>query len=271
MKRDILKRALKGDKFNDIFIADCHCHMGTWYDFYFPKAGVNEMIADADKMCVDEIYVSPHAAISGNYKIGNIEAEEAVKKYPGRVFGYLVLNPNRPEEIDSEFERYYKNPGFPAIKIHPGLHHYPITGENYRIVFEKAKKLGGFILTHSWGLGGYNGVDMCEQMIRDYPDVALILGHAGGTYTAVQKAVEIVNKYENAYLDTSGFEYSNVWIESIMEKADNSKVLFGSDYPFHDQRPGLSRILFADLDDNVKIGILGENFKKLIAKYPKKG
>ena len=147
----------------------------------------------------------------------------------------------------------------------------PDYGENYRIVFEKAKKLGGFILTHSWGLGGYNGVDMCEQMIRDYPDVALILGHAGGTNTAVQKAVEIVNKYENAYLDTSGFEYSNVWVESIMEKADNSKVLFGSDYPFHDLRPGLSRILFADLDDNVKIGILGENFKKLIVKYPKKG
>ena len=56
-----------------------------------------------------------------------------------------------------------------------------------------------------------------------------------------------------------------------MEKADNSKVLFGSDCPFHDLRPGLSRILFADLDDNVKIGILGENFKKLIVKYPKKG
>ena len=53
MKRDILKRALRGDKLNDIFIADCHCHMSTWYDYYFPKAGVDEMIADADKMCVE--------------------------------------------------------------------------------------------------------------------------------------------------------------------------------------------------------------------------
>jgi len=270
MKRDILKRALAGEKFNDILIVDCHCHMGTWYDYYFPKAGADEMIRDADEMCIDEIYASPHASISGNYLIGNIEAEDAVKKYPGRIFGYLTLNPNRPEEIDCEFEKYYKSPGFPAVKIHPGLHRYPITGNNYHIVFEKVETLGGFILTHSWGTGGYNGVDMCEQMIKEYPNVALVLAHAGGTAEGVQKAIDVVNSYENAYLDTSGFEYSNVWIESIMKKADNSKVLFGSDYPFHDLRPGLSRILFADMDDDIKIAVLGKNFKTLINKYPKK-
>ena len=34
-------------------------------------------------------------------------------------------------------------------------------------------------------------------------------------------------------------------------------------------RGGLSRILFADVDDDVKVDILGKNFKALISKYPK--
>ncbi|NSW91455.1 MAG: amidohydrolase family protein [Firmicutes bacterium] len=270
MNRNILKRALTGEKFRNIFIADCHCHMGTWYDFYFPKAGIDEMIIDADNMCIDEIYISPHAAMSCDYKLGNIQIKEAIGKYPEKVYGYLTLNPNNPEEIDDQFEKYYKIKNFVGVKLHPGLHNYPITGENYIAVFDKLKELGGFVLTHSWDDDRNCSIDMCEQIVKAYPEVALILGHAGGVYSGVKKSIKLVNTYENVYMDTSGFEYSNIWIEDIVKNTNHEKIVYGSDFPFHDMRGGLSRILFADIDDKVKVDILGKNFKVLISKYPKK-
>ncbi len=269
MKKDILKRALAGDRFTDLRIVDAHCHMGNYYNFYFSEAGIDEMIHDADILGVDRVCIAPHAAISCNFKLGNRQLLDAVQRYPHRVFGLLTLNPHKPEEIDGEFEKYYAAEQFIGVKIHPGLHNYPVNGENYTKVFDKVKQLGGFVLAHTWEGGATDGINMNEEVIRSYPEIPYILGHSGGTPEGVVNAIRVVNKYENAYLDTSGFEFSNTWIEEIAAKADNTKILFGSDYPFHDLRGGISRILFSDLDDDVKAGILSGNFRNMAAKHPK--
>lgn len=267
MGKDILKRALRGDKFKDIFIADSHCHMGGWYNYYFPKADIDEMADDAKAMDVDKIFISPHGAISVDYKLGNEQIREAVEKYPHRVYGYLTLNANYLDEIEDQLDKYYSNKNFIGIKLHPALHNYKITGSRSMELFEKVKDSGGIILTHSWE-GQTCNVDMCEEIIRSYPHVPLVLAHAGGTGAGVEKSINVINKYENAYLDTSGFEFSNIWLEDIIKKADYKKIFFGSDFPFHDIRGGLSRVLFANVKDSIKVDILGNNFMEAIKKYP---
>ena len=71
-------------------------------------------------------------------------------------------------------------------------------------------------------------------------------------------------------MDTCGSEFSNVSIEVIMKKIDNNKVFFGSDVPFHDQRSGVSRVLFANLSDEVKEKILSGNYLRFLEKAKKK-
>jgi len=269
MRNDITKRALAGEKFNDLHIVDAHCHMGTYYNFYFPKADIEEMIQDADILGVEKVCIAPHTAISCDYKLGNRQLQEAIDKYPDRVYGMLTLNPNYPEEFDAQFESYYHIKQFTGIKLHNGLHNYPITGENCHKLFEKLRLSGGYVLAHTWEGSQTCSIPMCEDIIRSYPDIAFILGHSGGLSKSVAMSAEVVNKYENAYLDTSGFEYSDTWIEEIAGKADGTKILFGSDYPFHDIRGGISRILLAALDDDVKIRILSSNFNDLLKRYTK--
>lgn len=270
MKLDILSRAMTGDRFSDLHIVDSHCHMGPWYNYYFPNAEIEDMLHDADIVGVEKMCVAPHAAISCDYKLGNRQVYDAVCKFPQRVYGFLTLNPNFPEEYESQFDQYYTVKQFLGVKIHPSLHQYPVDGENFFMLYEKVKNLGGYILTHSWEQGPFCGTDACEKMIRAYPDVPFVLAHAAGTRVGVSKAVKLVNNYENAYIDTSGFEYSDTWIEELMSKADETKVFFGSDCPFHDLRGGLSRILFSGLTDHTKEEILSGNFNRMLLKYPKK-
>lgn len=270
MKREIVKRALSGDIFNDLNIVDCHCHMGPWYSFYFPTADIHSMIEDAERVGVNTICIFPHASISCDYKLGNHEAAEAISAYPAQVLGLITLNANKPDEISEEFNRYYSMPSFIGVKLHPSIHNYSLNSENAIQIYEKVRKHGGYITIHTWESDSRCNIEICESVIKEYSDIAFILAHAGGLRSGVEKSIDLINRYANAYIDTSGFEFSNIWIEEIVKKADITKIMFGSDYPFHDIRGGISRILFADMDDNVKTNILGENFRRMMKKYPKK-
>lgn len=265
MSRDILKRALKRDSFKDLKIIDVHCHQDKWHNFYFPAAGIDQMVEDADIFGIERMCVAPHASLSCDYRLGNRQVFDSIGKYPDRVLGLVVVNGNKPGEILEEFDRYYGIPRFAGLKIHPSAHKYSVAGENYFIAYEEVKKRGGFVLTHSWDDCPYAAIDLCEAAIKVFPEVPFILAHAGGIRVGVDKAIKLANKYENAFIDTTGSEFSDTWIEDIMSRIDGSKVLFGSDMPFHDLRGGISRILLADLDDETKLDILGGNFRKMTA------
>lgn len=270
MKNDIRKRALEGETFEDLNIVDFHCHMGPWYNFYFPKAEIEDMIYDADIVGIDKMCIAPHASLTCDYKLGNRKVKDAVDRFPKRAYAFLVINPNNPEEIKGEFDKYYKKKNFIGVKVHPFLRNYSLTGNNYIDIFDRVNKYGGCILSHSWEEDIKCNTDKCKEIIKSYPNVPFIIGHAAGTNKGVLNTIKLVNKYENAYMDTSGFEQSNIWIEEIVKKADYKKILFGSDMPFHDIRPVISRILFSNIDDSIKKHILSNNYYEMISKHPKK-
>lgn len=270
MSREIIKRALNKECFEDLNIMDCHCHQGPWFSYYFPAAGIDEMIHDAGMFGIKKLCIAPHASFSNDFKLGNKQVHDSICRYPDRVYGLLAVNGNKPSEILGEFDRYYGMSQFAGLKIHPSVHEYIISGENYSIAFEEVKKRGGYVLTHTWENCPYAAPDLCEAVFKAFPGVPFVMAHAGGTSAGVEKAIKLVNRFENVFIDSSGFEFSDTWIEEIISKTDASKVLFGSDMPFHDLRGGISRILLADIDDVIKTDILGGNFRKMLLQNPKR-
>jgi predicted TIM-barrel fold metal-dependent hydrolase len=270
MGESIVDRAFRGDTFQDLHIVDMHCHLGPTSSYYNPAAEIEQMIEDADRLGVGRLCIAPHVALSCDHMLGNLQTYDAIRKFPDRILGYLCLNPYKLNEIDCEFDRYYALPQFIGVKIHPSSHQYPINGPRYEPIFEKVDRFGGILLTHTWESGGLCAAAQCEDVIRRYPNINFILAHSLGLREGVFKAIELVNKYENAYMDSSGFEFSDITIETIMKMVDHDKVFYGSDMPFHDMRGGISRILFADLNDAVKEKLLSRNFRKLIEKSPKR-
>ena len=270
MSKNILTRAQCGDRFDDLQIVDCHNHMGPCYNFYCPPAGIEEMLHDADQLGVARLCVAPHIALSCDCPLGNRQVDEAARIHPNRVLAYLTLNGNHPDEISAEFDHHYGQAHFIGIKLHPSTHKYSANGENYYIAYTRLTKQGGFVLIHSWDDCPYANLNLCEEAIRTFPQVPFLLAHAGGIPSGVEKSIRVVNMYPNAFLDTSGFEFSNTWIEEVVACADPTKIIYGSDMPFHDMRSGISRILMADLDDETKAEILGRNFRKMLLLNPHK-
>ncbi|MDR2569130.1 MAG: amidohydrolase [Oscillospiraceae bacterium] len=271
MSNTIIGRAMNRDSFTDLKIIDMHCHLGPTDNFYFPKAEIEEMLEDADLFGTYKLCVAPHVGISADHKLGNKLAHEAITKFPDRVYGMLCFNPNFPEEIDCEFDAYYHIPQFVGVKIHPSSHKCPLTASVYRSIFERLCEKGGFLLTHTWESDSNCDAAACENTVKDFPGVNFILAHSLGLQDGIYKAISLVNRYDNCYMDTSGFEFSNVSIEAIMAKVDNNKVFFGSDMPFHDMRCGISRILYADLSDAVKEMLLSSNYVNFLEKCRKTG
>lgn len=268
MTREILGRALRGDRFEDLRIVDCHCHLGPTSGFYHPRSDIDDLMGHASICGVERLCIAPHVAISCDCGMGNDMAANAASRYPGKALGLLVPNGNRPEDVDAEFARHYHTGRFAGVKVHPGGIQTRLTAPGYLKAFEIVSRDGGYVLSHTWDECPYSAIELCEEVIRAFPGVPFILGHAGGTQAGMDKAAAVVNRYPNAYLDTCGAEYSNTWIEEVARRVDHAKILYGSDAPYHDIRYSLSRILFADLDDGLKARILSENYDRMVSSHP---
>ncbi len=266
----ILERALSRDTFSDLHIVDAHCHLGTGHEFYHAQAAIEQMIREADTMGVEKLCIAPEAGIECDYKYGNELMLDSIRRYPGRVYGYLCLNPFYEDEFERMFDTYYPIEQVIGVKIHPGGHRARIDCEGYQKIFHEVEKRGGFVLSHTWGdADAYCNLTLCEEAMRRFPNVRFILAHSGGTVESVKRAVQMVNRYPHIFLDTCGFDVTEHWINELTEQCPFEKILFGSDFPYHDLRYGVTRILFSNLTDSQKAGLLHENFEKLLKGCPK--
>ena len=76
---------------------------------------------------------------------------------------------------------------------------------------------------------------------------------------------EILNQRENEFIDSSGWGFMHKGIlEYVVEKAGADKLLFGSDAGWIDFNFAIGVVSFAEIGDEEKKKILGENMKKLL-------
>lgn len=271
MSQTILQRAMNGDSFEDLEIIDVHCHMGNFACFQFSEAGIDPMIEDAKRMGVAKICVVAQAGTSNAYQGGNMDTLQAAERYPEHVLGYVALNPHKPEEAEREIKAYYPYRQFVGVKIHPGAMQAKANCGGYRRIFELVRQYGGYVLVHTWEACPYSNIDLCEDIIKDFPDVNFVLGHSGGTVDGVKKAIHLANRFSHVYLDCCGFDVTEHALPEMVEQMrDPERLLYGSDYPFHDLRYGLTRVLFSDLDDDMKQKILSANAQTLLDRSQKR-
>ena len=89
----------------------------------------------------------------------------------------------------------------------------------------------------------------------------LHMGHAHGVY--IQAAINTAKKYDNIILETSGVSMHSK-IREAVKKVGEDRVVFGSDYPFHDYSVELQKVMVAGLSRRQRELLLYENAKKLL-------
>ncbi|MDH7485825.1 MAG: amidohydrolase family protein [Anaerolineae bacterium] len=201
----------------------------------------------------------------GRMDEGYDKAVAAYQSSGGRILSCAFYNPHYPQEDLEWVRRCLDHEAFVGIKIHPPLVECYGHDERWEPIWRLASELGVPIVTHSWWVSDYNPVqryatpDQFEGYVRAFPDVNLILGHAGGRYEGHRAAARLARSYPNVYMDLSGDSYSFGLVEWLVGQVGAERILFGSDLTMIDGRTTMGRVLDADVSAAAKALILGEN------------
>ncbi len=126
-----------------------------------------------------------------------------------------------------------------------------------------ANEKGIPVLSHSWSGCKFGGPAILGKLAEQYQNVSVLVAHSATNWEMIDAVCEEAKKRENLYLDLTGSGLHFRALEVMVERVGADRVLFGTDIPFIDPRPGLGRVVFARLEDDDKRKILGLNAKRL--------
>ncbi len=249
-------------------IIDAHCHLGRSPQFHFPDVSVARMLTSMDRLGIERAMCCHLAMLQGAWELGLRESIEAYRLAAGRILFYAAFDPTLADGVE-QVARCLDREEFVGVKIHPSMHGRYADDDCYDAVWQLADQRRVPLLTHSWDLSEQNPTQKFsfpsrfETYATRYPDVPLILGHAGGRVRGHMAAVDLARRCPNVWLDTAGDCYALGLIEYLVQGAGADKVLFGSDLTWIDPRTQLGMILDADIAADAKQQILGANAARL--------
>jgi predicted TIM-barrel fold metal-dependent hydrolase len=133
-------------------------------------------------------------------------------------------------------------------------------------LWEAANMKKAVVLAHTWYPSLYCDPAMFMEIADAYPSAQIILGHSGGSIDGMVRSVEAANRCENIYLELDNVAHHYKEIEYLDRSMDTSRILFGSDFSSEDFAPHLGPILLADIEEEHKKMILGQNMKEMLTK-----
>lgn len=241
-------------------IIDFHGHVGQWD--YLDLIDDPDMMLPAmdavgiDKSCVFNIF-------HPDGQTGNDETAAFVAGHPERFIGFAYVSPLLPDGMVDELGRAVEKLGFRAIKIYPPYGPYALDHPVWDPIYAFANERGLAVLSHT------GPEETCQpQQWRDvaprFPNANFVVGHSGNMAPYRGQAIAVAQNCSNVYLETCSTFRSPGVIEELVAGAGADRVLFGSDIPLMDPRPQIGKIITADIDDEAKRLILGENARRLL-------
>ncbi len=181
--------------------------------------------------------------------VTNQDVADWVKDYPDILtgFGSVDLCKDRTyvrQKLD-EIERLKLK----GLKFLPHSQFFnPAENENMPMVFEYCEQTSAIILSHSGcGPGSFEIIELShnshpclwEPWLKKYPQVPLVLAHAGAYSTEIPgiwlfDALQLGKTYSNVYIDLAAVDWlldREMVIQEIRKTIGFDRVLFATDYP----------------------------------------
>jgi predicted TIM-barrel fold metal-dependent hydrolase len=236
-------------------IVDMHGHYGAWAKFPIWGGKADDLVEEMDRVGVRKLFVSHHACLSTEVVWGNNEVLEAIRRRPGRIFGYAICYPVDETLGIREVERCIEA-GMHGIKLH-NCNGFAYTDERLAPVWDYADSRKLPVLLHTWG-----DIDKMEAVFENYQQAPILLGHAGAANPKMY--VKYTLKFPNLYLELCGSQSRYGLVEYFVREVGAGRVVFGSDVPWMPIQHQLGRVLFADIPEADKRAILVENPKRIL-------
>lgn len=209
-------------------IVDAHCHLGrsltTGVDI---SEGTLLATMAAAGVAAAMVMPQPHQGLEV-LPIHDRIARLA-EAHQGVIWGMANLSPRLDEgDYRREVVRCVRRLGFRAVKFDPAVHGLAPNHPRAEIVFAVARELGVPVIIHT-GLGVPAALPaLAMPPARDYPDVTVVLAHAGfATFAA--EAIVAAQFCPNIVLEPSWC--ASFQVAEMVRAVGANRVMFGSDHP----------------------------------------
>jgi predicted TIM-barrel fold metal-dependent hydrolase len=196
---------------------------------------------------------------------GNRLFQKHAAKHGDRIRGYVGFNPYYEKALTERLDEFFSQPFFVGIKFLCFYWQVPVTDARFRPALEYAQRRRLPILLHTWD-DPYDSPAMLNDIVREYPDAAFLLGHSGGGNAGRLEAHELAAANANVYLEWCGSFCSSIPWETTLKVVDPSRVIFGTDAMGHDMAWELARFLSLDVPQETLLPILGDNMRRILAR-----
>jgi uncharacterized protein len=249
-------------------VIDAHAHLlnRSAPMAHFPLSAPAQMVEFMDVLGIDQACISVVGAGDAND-----EMLAAVAAHPGRLLGFVLVNPRYPADILPTLERCFDHPGVRGIgEVHPTSYHhdYPVTGPAYVPVWEFAAARRLPVLIHA---GPTSEAARCRPsalgtVAAAHPDMNVLVGHCGGydSWDMLEEAVDTAIRHDNVYLELCATGRYPGILEHLVSRVGPDKIVFGTDAPFHDWTAEVAHVAFARIPDEAKEKIFGRTMAGLL-------
>jgi predicted TIM-barrel fold metal-dependent hydrolase len=196
--------------------------------------------------------------------------EKPLKRWPDRLLGMIQLNAHDVRGSLEALDRWLRDgPMLGGGGGGGGPAAVACTHRNYDPLVSRIHELGGVIMQHTWfktggkeGPGESTPADLA-LLARRFPEQKFLCAHAGGEW---ERGIRAVRDVPNVLVETSGFDATAGFIEMAVRELGARRIVFGSHLPSRSLGTELGKVIGADVSERDKRLILGENYRRLLAK-----
>jgi len=229
-------------------IIDTHGHIGSDYRRPDFDSSLDAVLRFLDRAGGELMYVSDVEAIFGDVVAGNRRTLQAMRAYPARIRGYLVINPWMEQRCLDDVQRC-REVGFAGLKPYPGVFGHNLSDPVMEPVWQLAEALKLPVLCHS------DAADL-RRVLEKRPTVRMLAAHMSFEYA--EKA-QLAREFPHVVLEISGAGAGVEDVIRAVQIAGEDKLVFGSDLNSIGLRYTLFPVLCSGLPERTVRAILREN------------
>lgn len=186
---------------------------------------------------------------------------DAVARYPDRLVGFVRLNPNHRGAALDILARAVDEFAFRGVKLHPTTTLANPADEPTVELMRACGEQGLPVLFHCGDDPMTTPQSIAAGAARA-PDTTVVLGHMGG-YFHVDEAIDMAERHQNVYLETSAMPYP--WkIAEAVRRIGAHRVLYASDGPGCNPRLEVQKVRILGLPAEDERLVLGGNAARLL-------
>lgn len=214
---------------------------------------------------VDISVVAPVATSPNSHSI-NLKSIAAREKFGDSLYFLGAIHPETPD-VHEEIA-FLKANGFCGVKLHPDYQIFFVDDEGMFRIYEELERQGMFLLLHcgedvSFRNSGRGNPSRTATVLKKFPELRIIAAHLGG-YLRWNETLEYLADFPNVWLDTAycAFKPEMPTMRKIIDTFGTDKILFGSDWPWMEQKKSIDYIKSLPITEVQKEDILGGNALK---------